>query len=117
MTSLLTMGISITVVLAALLGVLIHFAVKGRLSRGTGGVVVVAACLLWHTLAWVSLDHASGLIHRALFVTIIVPFGFGFGEGNAAFLIALAVQATFACLVSVGVYLTINMKTESRTNH
>jgi hypothetical protein len=115
MTSLFITGITITAGIASLLGALTHFAVRGKLSRGMGITVVVAACVLWHALAWASLDHATGAVHRVLFVTIIVPFGFGFGQGDTAFLIAISVQAALACAVGTGVYLALSRKTESRT--
>lgn len=104
MTGLITTGAMMTAGIGVGIAVLTRVLGGTRISRRAGILIVILSCLLWHALAWASLDCTIGVIHQVLTYSIVVPFGFGFGQGIMAFVIALVVQAALAATVAVGMY-------------
>ena len=76
---------------------------KRRLPLIVGSILVFALCLVYHAIATL---FSGTIIYR----TIIVPFGYGFGEGNRAYIIALLAQAILAGIVGMAVYMLVKMK-------
>lgn len=104
MRGLVLTGIYMTVGVATAVALLTRVFGGTRISRRAGVLIVILACLLWHALAWVSIDCTTGFVHRILTYSIIVPFGCGVGDGPVAFVIALAVQATLAAGVAAALF-------------
>ena len=96
-------GVVSAVGIGAAIGLITAWIGGNRLSRTAGCVLVFLLSVAYHTLA------ALGPLH-ILTQTIIVPWGFGFGEGKGAFGIALLVQTMFATVVGIGIYQLINKR-------
>jgi len=78
----------------------------GRLlSRKAGLVLVVTLCFAYHAVAALSMSAPN--LHF-LSLTIMVPFGVGFGSGNRAFALSLFAQAALASAIGTGVYWAMN---------
>jgi hypothetical protein len=108
MTRLIAFGIFCAVAIGAVIGLLTAIWLRPkRLPPIVGALLVFALCLAYHGIAAIGMG--SPVLH-ILTATIIVPFGYGFGEGNAAFWTALLVQATIAGIIGISTYLLINKR-------
>jgi hypothetical protein len=103
MDGLILMGAAIAVGIAAIIAVLTR-TLGPRLSLTGGMAIVGASCLLWNGVALVGLNCKIGFIHHLLAVSIMVPFGFGFGQGLTAFAVALLVQGGAMAVVGASLY-------------
>ena len=97
------MGVAVAVGIAAIIAVLTR-TFGPRLSLVGGMAIVGAACLLWNGVALVGLNCRIGFIHHLLAASIMVPFGFGFGQGLTAFAVALLVQGVGMAVVGSLLY-------------
>ena len=98
-------GIFCAVGIGSVIALLATWLVGKRVTLAAGLSLVAMFCFRYHALAARSMQ--SSMFHF-LTPTIIVPFGYGFGSGNQAFVIALLIQATFAVFVGTGIYSLIN---------
>ena len=103
MDGLILMGVTIAAGIAAVIALLTR-TLGPRLSLAGGMAVVAATCLLWNGVAMVGLNCKIAFIHHILTVSIIVPFGFGFGQGLNAFAVALLVQGVAMAVIGSSLY-------------
>ena len=99
-----TIGIVSAIGIGAVIALMTTWIVGGRMTLAAGLSLVTTLCFTYHALAAFAME--SSIFHF-LVATIIVPFGYGFGSGNQAFVLALLAQATLASLVGTGLYFTI----------
>ena len=105
MIQLLTIGIASALGIGSVIALLTWFAGHKRISYICGCLLVFVLSLAYHALA--------GFCQTSLYFltfTIIVPWGYGFGEGDGAFVIALLTQALLAGVFGVAVYWLMNRK-------
>ena len=101
-------GILCAVAIGAVIGLLTAIWLRPkRMPPIIGAILVFALCLAYHGIAAIGMG--SPVLH-ILTATIIVPFGYGFGDGNAAFWTALLIQATGAGIVGMVIYLLTNKR-------
>ena len=93
MVNLIFIGAAFIGGIAGSIAILVRVTAGKRLSLSRGLAIVIASCFAWHALAWVGLSGSSGFFHRILFLSVIVPFGFGFGQGTRAAVVAITIQA------------------------
>jgi len=104
MIGLICMGAATAVGIAAIIALVTRRIGRNRLSLLSGISIVIAACLLWHGIALVGMKSTTGIIHQISVISIIVPFGFGFGQGNDAFVLAMTVQMVMTAAIATGIY-------------
>ena len=106
MPKLIAFGIFCAAAIGAVIGLLTAIWLRPKqLPPIVGALLVFALCFAYHGIAAIGMG--SPVLH-ILTATIIVPFGYGFGEGNAAFWTALLVQATIAGIIGMFTYLLTN---------
>ena len=107
MIKLLMLGFASAAGIGTLIALITTWLGGNRLSRWAGLILVAVLCLAYHALAWFAMFTPS---LNYLIFTIIVPVGFGFGEGDLAFVLAILAQATLAAVIGMGAYWSINRK-------
>ena len=102
MDKLLIIAVPFAVGIGLAAGLLAWISFRKHVSYAMVCLIACFLCVAYYAIASVLLGVPLGFfIHRLLILTIIVPWGYGFGQGNVAFLIAAAIQAGFSSVVAV----------------
>ena len=96
-------GIFCAVAIGAIIGLITTIWIgKKRLPHIVGVILAFVFCLAYHAIAAIGVDNP---VLHLLTRTIIVPFAYGFGDGNRAFWVALFIQATVSGFIGMVTYL------------
>ncbi|MBU4200148.1 MAG: hypothetical protein KKE37_11175 [Verrucomicrobia bacterium] len=117
MDRLLMMAVPFAVGVGVIAGLVAWIAFRKRVSSAIICLLAALLCVAYYAVAIILLGVPLGfLFHRLLFLTIIVPWGYGFGQGENAFLIAAAIQTGFSSVVAVVVVTVAAMRQRRKNN-
>jgi ABC-type dipeptide/oligopeptide/nickel transport system permease component len=105
MLKLYTIGTLSALFIGVVTGLIAVFWKNKKRTKAISGIsLVFVLCFAYHTIAACGMGSTA---FHPLTLSIILPFAYGFGEGNHAFVIALLAQATIAGIIGSATFVII----------